>query len=359
MRFQALLPRSKPTALNARAVNVAILLLLAFELATGLGSFLIGEPDGQWLFWSHRAGALALAVLLIWKAGIAARSYRRRGVTLSTGLSAVVGVLLLGSLATGLLWATVELPWVPVPVLGRWSVLSLHVAISLLLIPLFVVHLGLRWPQPSRADLVGRRAVLRMLGLLAAGFVLWRIQEVFSTLSGSSRRFTGSREEASFAGNLHPFTNWLSDPIPQIDSNRWQLRIHGKVERETVLSYEEILILGGTVRQATLDCTGGWYTIQRWSGVPVAALLEQTGLKDNACSLLFRSATGYSRRFPLEEAGGLLLATHVGDEALSAGHGFPLRLVAPGHRGYDWVKWISEVEVRPDPGWLEPPLPLQ
>jgi DMSO/TMAO reductase YedYZ molybdopterin-dependent catalytic subunit len=91
----------------------------------------------------------------------------------------------------------------------------------------------------------------------------------------------------------------------------------------------------------------------------VAALLEQTGLKDNACSLLFRSATGYSRRFPLEEAGGLLLATHVGDEALSAGHGFPLRLVAPGHRGYDWVKWISEVEVRPDPGWLEPPLPLQ
>jgi DMSO/TMAO reductase YedYZ molybdopterin-dependent catalytic subunit len=345
--------------MNARAVNVAILLLLAFELATGLGSFLIGEPNGRWLLWSHRAGGLALVVLLVWKVGIAARSYRRRGITLSTGLSAVVGLLLLGSLATGLLWATVGLPWVPVPVLGSWTVLSLHVAISLLLIPLFVVHLGLRWPQPSRADLVGRRAVLRMLGLLAAGFVLWRIQEVFSALSGSSRRFTGSREEASFAGNLYPFTNWLSDPIPQIDSNRWQLRIHGRVERETVLSYEEILTLGGTVRQATLDCTGGWYTIQRWSGVPVAALLEQTGLKDNACSLLFRSATGYSRRFPLEEAGGLLLATHVGDEALSAGHGFPLRLVAPGHRGYDWVKWISEVEVRPDPGWLEPPLPLQ
>ena len=345
--------------MNARAVNVAILLLLAFELATGLGSFLIGEPDGQWLFWSHRAGGLALAVLLIWKASIVAGSYRRRGVTVGTVLSAVVGVLLLGSLATGLLWATVGLPWVPVPVLGRWTVLSLHVAISLLLIPLFVVHLGLRWPQPSRADLVGRRAVLRMLGLLAAGFVLWRIQEVFSALSGSSRRFTGSREEASFAGNLYPFTNWLSDPIPQIDSNRWQLRIHGRVERETVLSYEEILTLGGTVRQATLDCTGGWYTIQRWSGVPVAALLEQTGLEDDARSLLFRSATGYSRRFPLEEAGGLLLATHVGDEALSAGHGFPLRLVAPGHRGYDWVKWISEVEVSRDPGWLEPPLPLQ
>jgi DMSO/TMAO reductase YedYZ molybdopterin-dependent catalytic subunit len=359
MQFQALLPRSKPTTMNARAVNVAILLLLVFELATGLRSFVIGEPDGRWLFWSHRAGGLALVVLLIWKAGIAARSYRRRGVTISAGLSAVAGVLLLGSLATGLLWATVGLPWVPVPVLGRWTVLSLHVAISLLLIPLFVVHLVLRWPHPSRADLVGRRAVLRMLGLLAAGFVLWRIQEVFSAPTGSSRRFTGSREEASFAGNLHPFTNWLSDPIPQIDSNRWRLRIYGEVEHDTVLSYEEILALGGSVRQATLDCTGGWYTTQLWSGVPVAALLERTGLEDNARSLLFRSTTGYSRRFPLDETDGLLLATHVGDETLSAEHGFPLRLVAPNHRGYGWVKWISELEVSREPGWLEPPLPLQ
>jgi len=310
----------------------------------------------------HRAGGLALVVLLLWKAGIAARSYRRRGVTVSTGLAAVGGVLFLGSLATGLLWATMRLPWVPVPVLGSWTVLSVHVALSLLLIPLFVAHLGLRWPRPSREDLIGRRAALRMLGLLAAGFVFWRVQEVLSVLaapSGSRRRFTGSREEGSFAGNLHPVTNWLSDPIPRVDPDRWRLRIHGEVERETDLSYEEILVLGAAVRQATLDCTGGWYTVQRWSGVLVAALLEQAGLENGARSLLIRSTTGYTRRFPLDEAGDLLLATHVGDEELSAGHGFPLRLVAPGHRGYNWVKWISEVEGSSDPAWLESPLPLR
>jgi hypothetical protein len=348
--------------MSTRAVNIAILLLLAFELATGLGSFLVGDPDGRWLFWLHRAGGLALVVLLAWKAGIAARSYHRRGLRVATALSAIGGVLFLGSLATGLLWAAVELPRIPVPVLGSWTVLSLHVALSLFLIPLFVVHLGLRWPRPSRADLVGRRAVLRMLGLLAVGFVFWRVQEVVAALlttTGSSRRFTGSREEASFAGNLHPVTNWLSDPIPLIDLGRWRLRIHGSIERETVLSYEEILALSDTVREATLDCTGGWYTVQRWSGVPVAVLLEQARLEDGTRSLLFRSTTGYARRFPLDEAGGLLLATHVGDEPLSAEHGFPLRLVAPEHRGYGWVKWISEVEVSRDPGWLAPPLPLQ
>jgi hypothetical protein len=348
-------------AMNARAVNVAILLLLVFELGTGLSSFLVGDPDDQWLFWFHRAGGLALIVLLAWKAGIAARSYRRRGVTAGTGLSAVAGVLFLGSLTTGVLWAIVELPGVPVPVLGSWTVLSLHVALSVLLVPLFLVHLGVRWPQPSRTDLIGRRELLRMLGLLAVGLVLWGTQEVLSALVATpgSRRFTGSREEASFAGNHYPITNWLSDPIPRLDPAHWRLRIHGEVERETDLSYEELLALGGTVREATLDCTSGWYTIQRWSGVSVAALLERAGHEVGARSLLFRSTTGYSRRFALNEANDLLLATHVGGEELSAEHGFPLRLVVPNHRGYDWVKWVAEVEISRDPGWLEPPLPLQ
>src|SRR5918998_3211678 len=104
--------RSNKAAMNARAVNVAILLLLAFELATGLGSFLVGEQGGRWIFWSHRAGGLALVVLLLWKAGIAARSYRRRGVTAGSGFSAGGGLVFLRSPATGVVWARAAPPWV-------------------------------------------------------------------------------------------------------------------------------------------------------------------------------------------------------------------------------------------------------
>ena len=88
-------------------------------------------------------------------------------------------------------------------------------------------------------------------------------------------------------------------------------------------------------------------------------MLERASIKDGARSLLFRSSTGYARRFSQEGAGDPLLALHVEDETLSDGHGFPLRLVVPGYRGYYGVKWATELGVSSDPAWLEAPLPVQ
>ncbi len=64
------------------------------------------------------------------------------------------------------------------------------------------------------------------------------------------------------------------------------------------------------------------------------------------------SVTGYRWTFPLADASGLLLATAVAGDPLSHGHGAPLRLVALGHRGWHWVKWVQRVEVldAPDTG---------
>ena len=110
---------------------------------------------------------------------------------------------------------------------------------------------------------------------------------------------------------------------------------------------------------ATLDCTGGWYSTQEWEGMPLGSILDRAGVSPDAASVTVRSVTGYYRRFSLEEAEGLLLATRVGGETLSHRHGFPLRLVAPGKRGYQWVKWVVALEVNDTGKWLQPPLPLQ
>ncbi len=345
--------------MSARAVNLAILALLLLELASGLGSFLVGTPEGRWVFWLHGVGGLSLVVLLIWKWRIVMRSFARRGAGPWSLAPGALGVLFLGTLATGIWWAAVGRGSVPVPLYGEMRPLVLHAILAFALVPPFALHAALRWPRVRRTDFTSRRAVLRLLAVGAGGFVLWRSLAATSALSGPERRFTGSREEASFEGNAHPVTNWLGDRRQRIAADAWRLEVGGAVSEPYVLGYGELGALPQRTLRATLDCTGGWYTRQDWSGAPLAEVLARAGIAGEARSVEAISVTGYRRRFGLGEAEGLLLATHVGGERLSAGHGFPVRLVAPRRRGYHWVKWVARIEVSERPPWWQPPLPVQ
>lgn len=349
-------------ALSARAVNLTLLVLVTLELLSGLGSLLVGAPSGRWVFWLHSLGGLAIALLIPWKWVIARRGYRRRGLSASTFFSTLFGALLLASLATGLLWSTTGLRGLRVPLLGSLTGLGVHIALTVLLIPLFVLHTAGRWQKPRRADFASRRATLRYASLSLAGLVLWRGSEGLAALassSGSTQRFTGSREIGSLSGNGFPTTNWLSDPQPAIDAHTWRLSLGGMVARPVSLALIDLERYEQRTLRATLDCTGGWYTTQDWRGVPLSALLAGCGVAANARSLVVRSRTGYQRRFPLAEAERLLLVTHTANDPLTRGHGFPARLVAPGYRGFEWVKWVVEIEVSDAPAWWQAPLPLQ
>jgi DMSO/TMAO reductase YedYZ molybdopterin-dependent catalytic subunit len=120
----------------------------------------------------------------------------------------------------------------------------------------------------------------------------------------------------------------------------WRLRL-GLAELEA-----------GDTLVATLDCTGGFYSRQVWGGVRLVRLLERAGPLPAASHVRVISHTGYRWGFDLRDARGLLLATSVGGEPLSHEHGAPARLVAPGRRGFQWVKWVTRIELHagPDPG---------
>ena len=92
--------------------------------------------------------------------------------------------------------------------------------------------------------------------------------------------------------------------------------------------------------------------------MPLATLLDRAGADRRAGSVRVVGVTGYARRFSLDHARHLLLATHVAGEPLDHGHGAPARLVVPDHRGFEWVKWVVAVEVDDTPAWWQPPLPL-
>ena len=177
----------------------------------------------------------------------------------------------------------------------------------------------MRWPRRvKRSDFTNRRAALRLIAVGLGGLVLWQGASAAAPVAGQRPRFTGSREEASGRGNAHPVTQWLFDSRQRIDADEWTLTIHGAVDRPFTLGYSDLNSIANHGTTATLDCTGGWYTVQDWSGVRLSDLLNRVRTAKDAESVVIESATGFNRRFPIAEAERLLLATHIAESRFPA-----------------------------------------
>jgi DMSO/TMAO reductase YedYZ molybdopterin-dependent catalytic subunit len=340
--------------LSTRATNLTLFALLIPAALSGLGAFMVGGFGGRWVLWIHASVGFTLGLLLVWKQRIIVGSLRRHGFGLWALPSLLLLVLLVTSLLSGALWSTTGLPEV-----GGISGLTVHAALSIALVFLVMPHARVGWPSTASHTLSDRRALLRTGVLLAVGLALWRGSEVTSVVadfSGSRRRFTGSRAAEADADGDFPANSWLLDDPEPIARARWRLHIGGTVTSPVHLAVGDLV--ASEAWSVAIDCTGGWYSTQTWGGMPLVALLAKAGPQAGARSIVVRSVTGFSRRFSIDSAKHMLLATQVGGAALSHEHGAPARLVVPGRRGYDWVKWVTSIEVSSLPAWLQWPLPI-
>jgi cytochrome b561 len=352
---------------HPRLVDWSLFALLLVVLFTGLLGFLSGRPDQAWVFVTHGVAGLSLVAFLYFTL----RRVRGRLAepTVTRALSALMVLATVGALATGVWWVfggSLDL--------GPWGLLNLHVGLGLLVVPLLAYHLTRRFRPPSSTDFEGRRTALQYTAIVGAGALAWRLQGSANRLldtAGASRRFTGSRETGSDDGNAFPVTAWVADDPDPVQVSDWTLSVRGLVDAPVDLAYADIssehepTAAGASTHEdrafpvrtdrALLDCTSGWYSEHDWQGLRVGDLLEVAGVHEEAAWVQFRSITGYRWSLPLAEARDATLATRVDGDRLAHGHGFPLRLVAPGRRGFQWVKWVEEVRVtrRRDRGeWL-------
>jgi len=324
-----------------RRTNLALLWASALSLITGVAAFLVGTPSGSWVIIAHGVVALAIVVLVPWKSVIVTRGLvrPRRGRMLSVGLT--VATLLV--LATGGLLVTGS-----AEVIAGFTMMQVHVSSGLLMVSLTLAH-TLQRPVPHRATDLHKRNALRAGGLLAAAGGTWLLVEGVLDVTGvrgADRRFTGSHEIID--PEEVPATQWINDSVQHLDPEFHDVAVVG-----TTYSVADLQEPGDTL-VATLDCTGGWFTTQEWSGTRIDRLVDGVA----GTSLVVRSTTGYWRRFPIGQIGDLLLATHMAGRPLPDGNGGPVRLVAPDRRGYWWVKWVSVVEIDERPAWWQPPLPV-
>jgi hypothetical protein len=314
-----------------RLTNVALLCLLSLAFASGWVAFELSGQPARAILVIHAAAGVAIVLLVPWKSLVARRGLRRPRPLHWASLVLSVGVLV--SLAFGFLHSFGR------PDVGYLTAMDFHVGAALCVVPFVVWHVLARPAKLRPADLSRRNFLKGGLLLGASGLGV-------AALPGARRAPTGSFEAAYAIP-----TQWMFDSTPQVDTNGWGLLVAGRTWK-----YDELTAFGDRVT-AVLDCTGGWYSEQAWEGVWLHRLLPPVPAWTSSINV--RSTTGYSRRFDIQDAPRLLLATRLDGSVLDAGHGFPVRLVVPGQRGFTWVKWLASVDAEDLPPWWQPPFPLQ
>lgn len=327
--------------------NVALFAVLVGAFATGWLAFAAGTAVPATVTTvAHGVFGIGVVLLVPWKSVVISRAAAIRWASLA------LLVLVLLCLVAGFVQVFVGYRFF----LGVTPI-QVHVGAALVAVPLFGRHVirHRRRQRPQRRDL-SRRALLRtgVFTVTAAG--AWVALEGIGTWTRSpagSRISTGSHRLA--VADI-PATIWLLDSVPVLDAATHRVDVGGRTWSVTDL--DQLAVRESLSVAARLDCTSGWYADATWTGVPLDRLLDRVS-RESATSIEVVSATGYTRHFPVAEASALWLVTRRDGAPLGVGTGAPVRLIAPGRRGFWWVKWVASVRLSDRPDWLQPPFPLR
>ncbi len=159
--------------------------------------------------------------------------------------------------------------------------------------------------------------------------------------------------------------------VPEINADDWELRVHGLVEEEVRLSFQDLLDADLIESHVTLTCVsnpvgGNLAGNAKWLGLPIREVLKRARPKEGADMVLSTSIDGFSASTPLEvlqDDRDAILAIGMNGEPLPLEHGYPVRMVVPGLYGFvSATKWVVDLEVTrfadsraywTDRGWSE------
>jgi DMSO/TMAO reductase YedYZ molybdopterin-dependent catalytic subunit len=163
---------------------------------------------------------------------------------------------------------------------------------------------------------------------------------------------------------------------PALEKDSYELKVDGAVSTPLSFRYEDLRGMPSERLVATLECAGnsriflvpqvegaqwqlGAVGNAEWTGVPLRQLLEKAGLFDEATEIVFEGADrgtptekpippepiAYARSLVRAKALSpeVLVAYQMNGQDLSQDHGYPVRLIVPGHYGMASVKWLTRI----------------
>ncbi len=231
-------------------------------------------------------------------------------------------------------------------------------------------------PDAGPGDGIGRRRAFVLVGGVAAGSV---VATVVGRVLGGGGAVEASREAvgplatgpapprippgADFAALGTPtlitrnedfYRIDIALQVPQVRTSDFSLRIHGMVDRELNLSFDELRSRGLIEAPITQTCVsneigGNLMSTSMFTGVPLAVLLAEAGVQPGAQQLFSTSVDAYTTSVPVAavtDGRDAMLAIGMNGVPLPTEHGFPVRMVVPGIYGYlSGCKWITDIEL--------------
>jgi DMSO/TMAO reductase YedYZ molybdopterin-dependent catalytic subunit len=139
--------------------------------------------------------------------------------------------------------------------------------------------------------------------------------------------------------------------VPRLRAEDYVLRVHGAVDNELMLRFEDIRQHQLVERTITMTCVsnevgGPYVSTANFVGVPMRDLLADAGVKPGADQLFSTSVDGWTAGTPVADIMDRgLLAIGMNGEPLPVEHGFPARMVVPGLYGFvSATKWVVDME---------------
>ncbi len=199
---------------------------------------------------------------------------------------------------------------------------------------------------------VGRRVVLGMLGLGAAGVLFG------SKVTDAVNRAVAPLDIAlPAAGGFRIYT--VTGGLPARSEAEYRLEVGGLVDRPLSLTVGDLKAMPATRLVKDFQCVTGWRVPDvPWTGVRLSALLDAAGVRSEGRAIRFRSFDGvYTESLTLDQArrDDVLVAYEMLGGPVSRAHGGPVRLYVAPMYGYKSCKWLSAIEVteRVQPGYWE------
>jgi len=177
--------------------------------------------------------------------------------------------------------------------------------------------------------------------------------------------------------NLHYVRN--HGPTPRLDWGGHRVTVEGLVDRPTTFTMDQLISLPSVTIPVTLVCAGNrrkeqnmvkkskgfnWGPaatgLSRWTGVRLSVLLNHCGIKSPEQGANYISFVGPEKELPqgdttygtsitrykgMDDGNDIIVAYKQNGRWLEPDHGFPVRMIIPGHIGGRMVKWLKKIEV--------------